>query len=440
MTEPQALTEWLNFAAGGPLEFTIQYPPRPEYFQEHFSAIPDDAGFTDSPPELLYVHVPFCSGRCGFCAFATETSPSPERLSEYVRAVLTELERYPRLLQRGVACLDIGGGTPLILPEGDLDRLLSTLAPLVRKPKTAARSIETTPEEVCASPGKLRILRNRGFDRISMGVQTVGRKALREAHRYQEASVVRRAAEYINAAQFPRLNIDLIFGLPGQTLATWQKDLRAALEISPDSITTYDCLHRQEGRALTRPHPKLPTTRRMGELYNRAYAVLADEGFQADYGSLNFSRHLGETGTSLYFERRLQHGDAYLGLGAHATSLAGDRWRFNARHVDDYLGALRDGRSPTEWSYRLPTAEQQAKYLLFSLNFGCILAARFQALFHQELESVLGEELALAVERGWLRRDATGYRLCEGQFEHIYEVRSLLYTRGARRWLREWVR
>ena len=437
MTRPEPLAAWLEMIAGSPLEFNIQYPPRPEYFQQHFQVASCDGAFRDPPPQLLYVHVPFCSARCGFCIFGTEPEPPGGRLADYVDGLLAELRQHPELA-RGVSCLDLGGGTPTLLPERDLGRLLAVISPLVRSSDPLARSIETTPE--AATPGRLALLRTHGFGRVSVGVQSFADTALALAGRLQPRSAVSRAVEAIGAAGFQRVNLDLIFGLPGQTAEAWREDLLAAAALGPDSITTYDCLHRGAGRQRSRAGGHLPTPMQMGALYDLAFATLTERGYLANYGSLNFSRHPGETGTSSYFERRVLFGEPYLGIGANASALSGGAWRFNFQDVDDYLRAVGEERSPAEWSYRIPLAEQQAKHLLLALNFGRIGLARFRELFGQDLSAAYPDEVALALRRGWLVADQGALSLAPGQFANLYTVRGLFYSMPARRWLREWTR
>lgn len=432
------LADWLELVAGSPLEFNIQYPPRPEFFQQLFRVDGCEEAFRAPPPQLLYVHVPFCIVRCGFCIFGVEPEPSEGRLSAYVDGLISELGQHPELRERGVSCLDIGGGTPTLLAERDLRRLLQDVAPLVRSDAPLARSVETTPEG--ATPGRLALLRDAGFGRISVGVQSFADRPLDLAGREQSRVTVFRAVEFIRAAGFPRLNLDLIFGLSGQTEEAWREDLKSAIAVDPDSITTYDCLHRSAGRARARCGEYVPTAKAMGAFYDEAYLTLTRHGFRAGYGSLNFSRHPGESGTSSYFEGRVRNGEPYLGIGANASAMAGDAWRFNLRDVDAYLRAVTAGRSPAEWSYRLPPEEQRAKHLLLELNFGRIDLERFRELFGQDLGEAFPEEVELATRRGWLVAEPGGLRVAQRQFSSLYAVRSLFYSAAARRWYREWTR
>ena len=116
-----------------------------------------------------------------------------------------------------------------------------------------------------------------------------------------------RGMNNLRSAGFARINADLIFALPEQTVRDWEYDLTEIIKLSPDSITVYDCLYRGKGRLLTRRLTKLPSPELYGEMYDLAYEILRDRGYYADYGSVNFSKIPNETGTSAYFEGRLLH-------------------------------------------------------------------------------------------------------------------------------------
>jgi oxygen-independent coproporphyrinogen-3 oxidase len=172
-------------------------------------------------------------------------------------------------------------------------------------------------------------------------------------------------------------------------------------------------------RALTLPSPSLYVA-----MYDDAHALLREAGYHAPYGSVNYSRHAGETGTSAYFEKRLFDGLPYRGIGTYATSHFGDVWSFEAAGVDAYL------RGEPGDTYLLPRAETIAKYALLSLSFGRLDRARFERRFGETIEERYGARLAVAIERGWLTSD---YEVRD--FAALPKVRALLYTPEAIAWL-----
>jgi oxygen-independent coproporphyrinogen-3 oxidase len=402
----------LSLADAHPHDFTLQYPPRREYFMERFRAARPSAPFADVRELLLYVHVPFCAHRCSYCNFAVDLSADVARMTRYVEALERALD-----FDADVVAIDIGGGTPTRLPPHLLDRVLRA-----QRRFNAPTSIETTPEIAASQPETLAVLREHGIGRISVGLQSSNPEVLRAARRCADVDVHARAIEALRV--FPRVNVDLVFALPGQDRAGWLRDVEAAIALRPDSITTYDCLYRGKGRAMTKRALTLPPPSLYGAMYDDAHALLRAAGYHAPYGSVNHSRHQGETGTSAYFEKRLFDGFPYLGVGTYATSHVGDLWTFETAGVDAYL------RSDSGDTYLLPRAETIAKYALLALSFGRLDRARFERRFGETIEERYGDRLALCIDRGWLTPD-----YAVRSFAVLPYVRALLYTPEAIAWL-----
>jgi oxygen-independent coproporphyrinogen-3 oxidase len=271
-----------------------------------------------------------------------------------------------------------------------------------------------------------------------MGLQSTNDETLAQVNRRAQRNLGDQATEALARTGFRRVNVDLVFGLPGQTLAHWRADLERVASLPVDSVTTYDCLYRGAGRAMPKLTAVRPTPEDYGALYDCAYAYLTAHGFHAPYGSVNFSRHPGETGTSPYFEGRLLDGLPYLGAGNYASSLVGERWWFAPYGVDGYVAQVEAGEAlPHEDGYVLPEDELWAKYVLLSLNFGRIDPARFRRFSGGvELEAAFGPRLEHALEAGWLVRGTDGvYGVAPGQFRAMYSLRALFYSAGAVRWL-----
>lgn len=392
----------IELAARNPHEFTLQYPRR-DYARMFRADVRVD------PPSLsesaLYVHVPFCARRCTYCNFAIDLDPDVERMERYVDVLI---ERIDALALRDVRGIDIGGGTPTRLPPKAMERLLASLARFA-----APISVETTPE--LANTDILDSM--RGVDRVSVGVQTTDAEMLGSLNRDRALELHFDRLR----ARFRRTSLDLVFALPGQTRSAWLADVDAAIALGPDTITTYDCLYRGKGRALTKRTRALPSPALYGELYDAGYERLTSRGYHAPYGSVNFSRHPGETGTSAYFERRLLDGLPYVGVGTYASSHAGDVWTFAAAGVERWM---RDERGD---AYQLDRRDTIAKYLLLSLSFGRIDRARFVRRFSIE------PDVSIAEQMGLLRRDDAGWSIV--RFADMPKLRALMYSPRAIEWL-----
>ena len=430
----------IALARAHPHDFTIQYPPRREYFMDCFA---DDS---EPPPlgalktVLLYVHVPFCRAKCFYCNFAVDTRRSEQLQERYVRALCRELRSIRELLNDDIQVpgIDIGGGTPTLLSTELLVALLTEIEPWVARSRSRfPLSIETTPSIAANEPDKLRVLVAQGVHRISVGVQSTNDTTLAQVNRREQRSQVDRALSNLHAAGFQRVNADLIFGLPNQSTEDFAADLNHVIDAGVDSVTTYDCLYRGKGRAMTRKSPSLPSPDDYRRLYDLGFATLIDAGFHAPYGSVNFCRHADETGTSPYFEGRLLDGLPFLGVGNYATSLIGDQWWFAPYSTGAWLERVEAGETaPCGDSYRLPRGELIAKQVLFSLSFGRLDPVRFEATHGVSLWEACGPAVDRALKEGWLVPHESGeLRIAETTFGCLPMLRSLFYSEGAIGWL-----
>jgi oxygen-independent coproporphyrinogen-3 oxidase len=188
---------------------------------------------------FLYLHVPFCEMRCGFCNLFTQARPQDEFVSGYLAALQRQAHQVRAALPdaRFARCA-IGGGTPTYLAVADLEALLDIAEGIMGADLRAIPvSVEVSPETVDAA--KLDLLRRRGVDRISIGVQSFIEAETSAVGRPQHRATVTRALELIRQAGFPTLNIDLIYGLPRQTVASWLESVQATLQYSPEELYLY---------------------------------------------------------------------------------------------------------------------------------------------------------------------------------------------------------
>jgi oxygen-independent coproporphyrinogen-3 oxidase len=434
------LSEWLAFVEAHPHDFTIQYPPRREYFMQNFRRTPPPSAhewLSGVDELLLYLHVPFCEAKCYYCNFAVDTNGDARVHREYVDALLRELESHSDWLAcRSIRGVDIGGGTPTRLSVAELTRIAHAIRPFLKQTSHPfPASVETTPRIAAEQPEKLAALRVGGVDRVSLGVQSFNAATLAAVNRRRQIEQTERSVANLRTAGFARVNLDIIFALPGQSLNDWKQDLERIIALAPDSITTYDCLYRGQGRALTKRTSVLPMPETYGAMYDLAHNMLEAAGWHAPYGSVNFCRHPSETGTSAYFEGRLLDGQPYLGLGNYATSLRGNLWSFNTHSVSDYTARVTAGENPCEFFYELPRAESQAKYALFSLNYGFIDETRFARRFSVRFDEFYARELSHALTAGWLEHRGGCWNVKPGQFGRMHAIRSLFYSEPAQRWL-----
>jgi oxygen-independent coproporphyrinogen III oxidase len=356
-----------------------------------------------------------------------------------------------------------GGGTPTLLSEKHLSSLLTALQPLLqhRSHQLLLRhqpslepsflSIETTPEIAATELSKLHLLHSFGVRRISVGIQTSSSALLSKINRTTSSSsdLVTTALTNLHQVGFERISLDLIFGLPNQTLEQWKADLQRVVLLSPHSITTYDCVYKGKGRGVNslmqREELSRPSMELYGRMYDTAYDYLLSHGYHAPYGSLNFSKFPHETGTSSYFEKRLLRGVPYIGLGNYSSSLIDRYWLFAPHSIEAWTEALDSSSSslslpqwPHSNSYSLPLEERMSKYLLASLSFGFLDENYFEAAFPSwTLQNFFQESLEELVERrGWLvyTEKERRYYLKEGCFHSLTQIRALFHTERSMAW------
>ena len=218
-------------------------------------------------PLGIYIHVPFCAARCGYCDFNTYVPSSPGQPSEYVQAALLEMaQAREELRQRRAATVFIGGGTPTLLGAGELLRLLDGVRDSFGLEPDAEVTTEANPEST--DPQLLRALHQGGFTRVSLGMQSAAPHVLRTLDRVHTPGRAPAAAIEAREAGFQHVSLDLIYGTPGETDADWERTLEAALCAEPDHISAY-ALTVEQGTAMGRasraaeafPHPMMPTRR-----------------------------------------------------------------------------------------------------------------------------------------------------------------------------------
>ena len=302
-------------------------------------------------PLSIYVHVPFCATRCGYCDFntytATELGPDVSQAT-YAGTAITELDLAVRVLGDAVRPVDtvfFGGGTPTLLPPADLVRVLRSVDERFGLAADAEVTTESNPESV--DRRALDELRAAGFTRISFGMQSASEHVLAQLDRTHTPGRVQQVTADARAAGFTHVNVDLIYGTPGETDDDWRRSLDAAIETGADHVSAY-ALIVEEGT-------RLAARIRRGELPMTDDDVLADRYVVAD-------ETLTAAGFSWYEvsnwartpAARSRHNLAYwtgadwwgVGPGAH-SHVGGTRW-WNVRHPAAYAQRLAAGESPAQ--------------------------------------------------------------------------------------------
>ena len=304
----------------------------------------------------LYLHLPFCASRCGYCAFVVETGSLAMR-DAYADALLAELERESGRLGQ-VETVYLGGGTPTLMRPRRLRRLLDAIRP--RLAAGAEVSIEANPETV--DRRALADLRAMGVTRLSVGVQSFQPHLLAALDRAATPQQARDVIGCARAAGFENLSIDLIFGIPGQTPDDLEADLAEALALAPDHVSWYE-LELKPGSALARRGLPALDEDEGADAYRRIVAGLEDAGYRW-YETANFAGPGRECRHSLAYWGAAD----YLGIGIGAVSTAGGRrWR-NRPGLAAYVAALARDEDPPRTAEPLDDDDRRRERWMLGLR------------------------------------------------------------------------
>ena len=314
----------------------------------------------------VYLHIPFCRSKCDYCDFYSMPA-GDDLMDRYQKALLTQIKSMvPRLKGRTVDTIYIGGGTPSYYGEKRLRELLGYLQRHLSVAKNAEITVECNPDTVDLK--SMVRLRKAGVNRISLGMQSADPDQLRCVHRVHDPQQVIWAVEDIRAAKIENLSLDLIYGLPGQSMDSWRNTVRAALALHPDHLSCYG-LKVEEGTPLARRVDEegdmdLPDGDSQADFYLEAVEQIQQAGFR-QYEISNFAR----TGMESRHNLKYWMGREYAGFGPGAHSyLDGIRYAW-PRDLAGYLEALEAGE-PVAMAEKetVPPREQAREYLLLRMR------------------------------------------------------------------------
>ena len=341
----------------------------------------------------LYVHVPFCAHRCGYCDFVTVVGREGQH-GRYVDALLAELDLEREVLAQPLETVFLGGGTPTFTEAGELRRLLAAL------PSAGEVTVEANPETV--TPELARLLREAGVTRVSLGAQTFRPDLLRVLERRAGPDDVRRGFYHLRDANFDNISLDLLHGIPGQSTADLELDIEEALALSPEHVSYYE-LEAKQGTRFTHAHG--------AELARQAEAMegyfelvierLTNAGYRW-YETANFCRAPEHAqGRDLRSGHNLAYwlGRDYLGLGIGAVSTLGMQRRRTTPRLNAYLAALAAGEAPAREVEQLDAGVRAIERVMLGLRLdtGLPVADAGESLDRAALHRL--ERLGLAARR-----------------------------------------
>lgn len=357
-------------------------------------------------PVSVYVHVPFCVVKCGYCDFTSYTVEDRTVMDRYLDGLHQEL-KLAGLPDRPHTVF-FGGGTPTYLDEERLRRLFAITGRILDLRGTAEVTMEANPESVTAEKAKL--MKEAGVTRVSMGVQSFDPDFLRFLDRAHDAEQARRAYDIFRTAGFDNISLDLIFALPGQTLTQWQQDLETALSWEPDHLSCYN-LTFEPGTRLTkeleRGEVKANPDRLDRQMFEWTRTRCAEAGYAA-YETSNFAGRGGPCRHNLHY---WQQGD-YVGVGPGAAEHRGGVRGTNLKPLDAWCSSLEKGIRPVASAETLDPRQGLAEALWLGLRMSeGIDLDELNARLGRDPREVFAAELARLQEEGMVELEGSRLRL-----------------------------
>lgn len=311
----------------------------------------------------IYIHIPFCKSKCDYCDFYS-LAGREEEMDLYQKALLSHLKRLlPRLKGRPVDSIYFGGGTPSYYGEKRLRELLAFLQRHLSVLKQAEITVECNPDSV--QERSIARLRRAGVNRISLGMQSADPQTLRCIHRIHTTRQVEQAVSDIRRAKIPNLSLDLIYGLPDQTMETWAATLEAALALNPDHLSCYGLKVEADTPLALRVDrgESLPDGDAQADFYLKAVELLQKAGYR-QYEISNFSK----TGRESRHNLKYWMGREYVGFGPGAHSYLGGKRYSYRRDLEGYIRDVADENALLDSVEPIGMAERAREYILLRMR------------------------------------------------------------------------
>lgn len=404
----EELHQWKNNITANPYRSYLYSYPHKTAYRDLQPPIPLQQLWQDEPAEsfFLYMHIPFCGARCGFCNLFTLPDKRANVHTRYVDALERQAKQWAAFTgHKPYARFAIGGGTPTLLAADQLQRLFRIAVDVMGlDTSTTSISVETSPETITEE--KLNILKENTVDRVSMGIQSFNAAESAAIYRPQNPDEVYRALELLGKYDFPILNLDLIYGLPGQTVDSWVYSLNQALIYEPEEIFIYPLYTREH--TIVKPRDIQRQNDIRLDCYNAARQLLESSGYR-QYSMRRFAKETARTDKAILDYSCQEEGMVGLGCGArsytrnvHYASRYGVSRKATESIIADYVAA--DRYETADYGIVLNREEQKRRFILkailhsegleneaYSQRFGTLLWSDYPEL-SMLLHTGLGKE------------------------------------------------
>lgn len=351
----------------------------------------------------LYVHVPFCFHKCHYCDFYSITRQTPDRMERFVDLLLAEADLWTHRTPRP-RTIFFGGGTPSLLPIASMDRLLAGLRHRFDLSRVDEWTIEVNP--ATADLDYLRMLRGHGVNRLSFGAQSFVESELKMLERHHAPADVERSIALARQAGFTRLNVDLIYAIPGQTIDSWRYSLERAIALKTPHVSCYGLTYES--------NTPMTVRKRLGQftpvddetelaMFDLTRGLLSEHGIEW-YEISNYAVE----GEACRHNLVYWSGGNYIGLGPSAAShIEGHRFK-NRPHLGEWESAVPEGALPVIEHEVLTPAQRMAERVMLELRLR--RGVQWDD-FADDLRAIYADVLSRLGKLGLIEMDATGFRL-----------------------------
>ena len=367
----------------------------------------------EQQPLGLYIHIPYCIHKCGYCDFNSHPIKQDE-MNHYIDALVAEMKHYAKTYSNTniIRTIFLGGGTPTTLTVYQLERILKECVSEFTVASDAEITIEANPATIDIE--QLKSIRQTGYNRISIGVQSFDKAELKLLDRAHGPEEIHSTVDRARKAGFDNLSLDLMFAVPNQSLSSWESNLNKALEKNPEHLSTYN-LTIEQGTAFSKLQSNgkliMPDDAHQLELYKRTIERLTKKGFH-HYEISNFARRGKECKHNItYWENKNT-----LGLGAGASSyMNGTRFK-NINLPAHYIRQVKEKKIAVEHSETLEPRQAMGETIMLGLRLlqGISIhqfEKRFQISFinlFRNIISALKKKELVIIEKGYLRLSPKG--------------------------------
>lgn len=384
--------------------------------------------FSSHKPLGIYIHIPFCLSKCAYCDFNSAPPASDTVVTRYIDALIAHIESYKDVCSvYEPDTVFIGGGTPTSIPPDDLFRLIRAIKRNFRLSKKCEFSIECNP--ATATYSTLSRLHRMGVNRISFGLQSAHENELKALSRCHSRADFAHSFRMARDAKFDNINVDLMFGIPYQTMQSLGHTLRYVTGLGPDHISLYDLKIEPNtpfGKNYSQIAPTLPDEDTEADMYLASVDFLRKHGYR-QYEISNFAK----SGHACRHNLKYWNCDEYLGLGVSAHSFFnGNRFSFIA-DTEKYINGITVPGSKikiTEDCEKIEERERMGEYIMLRMRLASgINSSEFMRKFGFSLEELFGDKLSSLEKGGYMRIHDGNYSLTpRGMFVSNYILSDML--------------